>query len=180
MADPTPLQDIALIVFDVDGVLTDGTLTIDAKGQESKAFNLKDGFAMARARGAGLEVGVLSGRADEATRVRMERLGVKHVIRGSKDKGKDVAALAEAAGVPLAKTAFVGDDVLDLPAMAACGLSMCPADAVIDVRQRADRVLEASGGRGAAREAIELILRAENKWDAIVQDILAAGSATPQ
>lgn len=168
-----------MIVFDVDGVLTDGTLRIDADGRESKSFHLQDGFAMVRAQRAGLAVGVLSGRADEATRFRMERLGVPHVIRGSKDKGADLVALAERAGVALEHVAFVGDDVLDLPAMARCGLSLCPADAVADVRARVDRVLERPGGRGAAREAIELVLRAQGKWAAIVDAIVGGGEAAP-
>lgn len=181
-AKPTPTReatafaDIELIVFDVDGVLTDGTLHLHPDGGQSKSFHLRDGLAMVQAKKAGLEVAIVSGRADEATRHRMERLGIELMIRGSDDKGRDVKAIAERAGVSLGRTAFVGDDLLDLPAMRVCGLAMCPADAATDVRQRVDRVLETPGGRGAAREAIELILRARGLWDGIVQRLADPGN----
>lgn len=165
---PTELADIDIIVFDVDGVLTDGTLHLHPDGGQSKSFHLRDGLAMVQARRVGLEVAICSGRADDATLQRMNRLGLELVILGSKDKGADVADLAERAGVPLAKTAFVGDDLLDLPAMRRVGLAMCPADAAGDVKQRVHRVLETPGGYGVAREAIEAILQARGLWEGIV------------
>ncbi|MFW5682939.1 MAG: KdsC family phosphatase [Phycisphaeraceae bacterium] len=167
-SSPTDLADIELIVFDVDGVLTDGTLHIHPDGGQSKSFHLRDGLAIVQARKAGLEVAICSGRADDATLHRMNRLGVELVIRGSKDKGADVTKLAKQAGVALANTAFVGDDLLDLPAMRRVGLAMCPADAAEDVRQRVHRVLQTPGGYGVAREAIEAILKARGLWEGIV------------
>jgi 3-deoxy-D-manno-octulosonate 8-phosphate phosphatase (KDO 8-P phosphatase) len=173
--EPTPVAEIEMIVFDVDGVLTDGTLHIHPDGGQSKSFHLRDGLAIVQARKVGLEVGVLSGRADDATLHRMQRLGVEHMVRGSDHKGRDLEAMAEAAGVALSRVAFVGDDLLDLPAMAVCGLAMCPADAATDVRERVDRMLQTPGGYGAAREAIELVLRAKGRWDEVVNR-LAAGA----
>lgn len=172
---PTEMADIELIVFDVDGVLTDGTLHIHPDGGQSKSFHLHDGLAIVQARRVGLEVAICSGRADDATLHRMNRLGVELMIRGSKDKGTDVAELAKRAGVPRAKTAFVGDDLLDLPAMRRVGLAMCPADAAGDVKHRVHRVLDTSGGHGVAREAIEAILRARGLWEGIVQRLSGEG-----
>lgn len=166
---PADLADIELIVFDVDGVLTDGTLHIHPDGGQSKSFHLRDGLAIVQARKVGLEVAICSGRADDATLHRMNRLGVERMIRGSKDKGADVTELAKQSGVPLAKTAFVGDDLLDLPAMRNVGLAMCPADAAEDVKRRVHRVLDTPGGYGVAREAIEAILQARGLWQSIVQ-----------
>jgi len=162
------LKEIQLIVFDVDGVLTDGGLYLDDDGRQMKKFNVRDGLGIKLAQGQGLQVGVLTGKVSEVVHHRMNELGIKHYIQGSKDKGTDVHAIEEMAGVPLANTAYVGDDLIDLPAFAKVGYPIAVGDARPEVKAAAQFVTQARGGDGAAREAIEHILKAQDKWDAVL------------
>jgi len=159
---------IKLIIFDVDGVLTDGGLYLNDAGQQMKRFNVNDGLGIKLAQKAGIEVAVLTGKVSEVVHHRMTELGIEHYIQGSRDKGADVHAIEKMAGVSLDQTAYMGDDLIDLPAFAKVGYPMAPANATDEVKAAAMFITNKSGGHGAAREAIEHILKAQGKWDGIV------------
>ena len=162
------IADIKLLVFDVDGVLTDGRLYFSARGEELKAFNARDGAGIKCLMRAGVECAFLSGRESAVAAARAAELGVKHVVGGAKDKLPALRELLAELGLAPAQAAFVGDDQVDLPAMRECGWSACPADAVREVREAADYVAALPGGRGAAREIIEHLLKEQGRWPAIL------------
>lgn len=165
MTDPNPIR---LIVFDVDGVLTDGAITYHKDGGESKNFHTKDGLGLRAAMQSGVKVAIVTARSSDIVARRMNELGIKDVVQGCKDKAKEVGRLADALGVALEDTAYLGDDLVDLPAMNRVGYPMAVADAAAELRDMAAYVTELPGGRGAAREAVEHILKAQSKWDAVV------------
>jgi 3-deoxy-D-manno-octulosonate 8-phosphate phosphatase (KDO 8-P phosphatase) len=164
---------IRLFLFDVDGVLTDGTVVMHADGSESKGFHIRDGAAIVWAQRAGLPVGLISARSSGATAHRAAQLAVRIVEQGVKSKLKTYEQIARDARVSDENVAYMGDDLLDLPVLARVGLSAAPADAAAEVRERVDWVATVAGGRGAARELIELVLRAQQRWDAVVSQYLA-------
>ncbi|MEM8739753.1 MAG: HAD hydrolase family protein [Planctomycetota bacterium] len=159
---------VQLMVFDVDGVLTDGAITYHGGGAESKNFHTKDGLGLRAAVSSGLKVAVITARSSEVVTRRMAELGVRDVVQGCRDKAKEVTRLADALGVALGRTAYLGDDLVDLPAMDRVGYPMAVADAAAELRAVAAYVTELPGGRGAAREAVEHVLRAQGKWAAVV------------
>jgi 3-deoxy-D-manno-octulosonate 8-phosphate phosphatase (KDO 8-P phosphatase) len=161
-------RGIKLILLDVDGVLTDGTVIMHGDGTESKGFHIRDGAAMVWAGQAGIPVGLLSARMSAATAQRAAQLGIRIVSQGVADKAAEFDRLAAAAGVQDDAVAYMGDDLLDLPVFARAGLAGAPADAAEDVRTRAHWVSSAAGGRGAVRQFIELILRAQDRWDPLL------------
>lgn len=156
------------LLFDVDGVLTDGRLLYGALGELWKVFHVRDGLGLRLAREAGLKTGLLSGRANEAVTFRAAELSFDAVILDRSDKDQAFAELLAAQGTSPERVAYVGDDLLDLPILTRCGLSFAPADAMPDVRERVDRVLTLPGGAGAAREMVEVVLRARGDWDRLV------------
>jgi 3-deoxy-D-manno-octulosonate 8-phosphate phosphatase (KDO 8-P phosphatase) len=160
---------VKLILLDVDGVLTDGSVLMHGDGTESKAFHIRDGAAMVWAAQLGIPVGLLSARSSTATAQRAAQLGIRMVSQGVADKASEFARLAAAAGVAEEAVAYMGDDLLDLPVFARAGLTGAPADAAADVRARAHWVSTVPGGRGAVREFIEMILRAQDRWDGLVR-----------
>ncbi len=164
---------IRLILFDVDGVLTDGKVVMHADGSESKVFDIKDGTAIVWAQRAGLTVGFLSARTSAATAQRAAQLGVALVHQGVPSKLEAYEEMI--AGLPLddEQVAYMGDDILDLPVLSRVGLSAAPHDAVGEVCSRVHFVSRAGGGDGAARDLIEVVLRAQDRWDAIVAGYLA-------
>ena len=159
---------IRLLLFDVDGVLTDGRVVVHADGTESKAFGIRDGIAIVWAQRAGLQVGFLSARTSATTPHRAAQLGVTIVHQGVPKKLQGYERIVADARVTDAEVAYMGDDIVDLAVLARVGLSAAPADAVAQVRSTVDWVSSAKGGRGAARELIETVLRAQGRWDAIV------------
>lgn len=159
---------IKLLAFDVDGTLTDGSLTFDGEGRLYQTFNVRDGFAFVAARRAGLTIAWISGRASPVAERRFEELGLHHCILACADKAAAMQELQEKLGVTREECCFVGDDLPDLPAFAHCGLNIAVADAVPEVMERAHWVTQARGGRGAAREVIEKVLGAQNHWDVLV------------
>ncbi len=165
MPDPA---DIRLLVLDVDGVLTDGGLYYGPGDVELKRFDIKDGFAIRAAQRVGLHVAILTARQSDAVARRGAELGIEHVIQGSQDKARDVRRIATASGVPLHEAAFMGDDLVDLPAMRQVGYPMTVADAADEVKQAAELITEKPGGRGAVREGIEHLLKAQGKWEKVV------------
>jgi 3-deoxy-D-manno-octulosonate 8-phosphate phosphatase (KDO 8-P phosphatase) len=163
-------RNIRALVLDVDGVLTDAGLYYGPRGEALKRFSARDGFAIKLAQREGIGIAILSGRIAPPLRARLADLGIAEtmVVQGSRDKRGDLLVLARKLGVPVEHVAFMGDDLGDLPALAVAGLAACPADAVAEVRQRCQLVTEASSGRGAVRELIELLLEARGRWDDIV------------
>ena len=164
---------IKLLLFDVDGVLTDGKIQMHADGSESKTFDIKDGTGIVWAQRAGLTVGILSARNSAATSQRAAQLGITLIHQGVKSKLETYDQIADSLLLEDEQVAYMGDDVLDLPVLMRVGLAAAPADAVEAVRSRVHWVSRCQGGAGAARELIELILRAQGRWDALVSSYLS-------
>ncbi|HOC19137.1 MAG TPA: phenylphosphate carboxylase subunit delta [Vicinamibacterales bacterium] len=175
-SDDTTLQRqaarVRLLLFDVDGVLTDGRILVHPDGTESKSFSIRDGTGIVWAHRAGLRTGLLSGRHSPATAVRAGQLGIPIVRHQRGDKLEVFEGLLRDEGTEAEAVAFMGDDLLDLPVLLRVGLSAAPADADPEVVRRVDWVSRHPGGRGAARELIELVLRAQGKWDGVLEGYL--------
>ncbi len=152
---------VRLVIFDVDGVLTDGGLLFDAKGRELKMFSARDGHGIKMLQASGVGVAVLSGRRSEAVRRRMKGLGVRHVQQGLKTKLPAYEALREALRLAPEEIAYAGDDVIDVPVMRRVGLAIAVQDAHPLVKEQAHLVTALPGGRGAGREACEFIMAAQ-------------------
>jgi 3-deoxy-D-manno-octulosonate 8-phosphate phosphatase (KDO 8-P phosphatase) len=168
---------ISLVLFDVDGVLTDGKILLHADGSESKQFDIKDGTAIVWAQRLGLTVGFLSARVSAATSQRARQLGVTLLHQGVASKLDTYHQILDDLRIVDSQVAYMGDDVLDLAVLSRAGLAAAPADAAPDVRARVHWSSAARGGDGAARELIELVLRAQGKWDRIVASYLAEAEA---
>ena len=149
-----------LVAFDIDGVFTDGRFYLSDDGIESKAFNTQDGFGIRRLIGAGFEVAVISGRHSAAVGKRMEELGVRHVILGTRDKVADFDELIARLGIDASECAYVGDDIPDLSLLDKVGYPIAVANAVEEVRDFCDYTTKAAGGYGAVREVCDLVLAA--------------------
>ena len=165
---------IKLMLFDVDGVLTDGKILLHADGTESKRFDIRDGISMVWAQRAGIRVGFLSARHSPVTTERAAQLGITIVHNGVRvSKLETYEEILREQSVADDEVAYMGDDVLDLPVLLRAGLSAAPADAVDDVRSRVNWVTPSAGGCGAARELVELVLRAQGKWEPLVSAFVA-------
>jgi 3-deoxy-D-manno-octulosonate 8-phosphate phosphatase (KDO 8-P phosphatase) len=158
------------VLFDVDGVLTDGKILLHFDGNESKQFDIKDGTGIVMAQRAGLIVGFLSARTSAATTQRAAQLGVTLVYQGVAGKLEAYERILGERLIEDAEVAYMGDDVVDLPVLARVGLAAAPADAREEVRSRVHWVSRAPGGHGAARDLIEVILRAQDKWDGLLKE----------
>jgi 3-deoxy-D-manno-octulosonate 8-phosphate phosphatase (KDO 8-P phosphatase) len=170
-------KHIKLILFDVDGVLTDGTVQIHANGTESKTFGIRDGIAMVWAQRAGITIGFLSARLSPTTPHRAAQLGVTLVYHGVQSKLATYEQILMDRNLQDSDVAYMGDDVVDLAVLARAGLSTAPADAVDEVRSRVHWVSSANAGSGAARELIELVLKAQNLWEDVIAAYLNEPSA---
>ncbi len=164
----TRARRVRLLLFDVDGVLTNGKILLHADGSESKQFDIRDGTAIVLAERAGLRTGLLSARHSAATTERAAQLRIPVVRQGAADKLEAFGEILRSESLSEADVAYMGDDLLDLPVLARAGLSAAPADAVDEVRQRVAWVSGRRGGDGAVRELVELVLRAQGRWDALV------------
>lgn len=156
-------RDLRLAVFDVDGVLTDGRLYLLPDGQELKVFDARDGLGLKLLMRSGVEVAIISGRSSSVVEERIRSLGIKHLYQGYEDKLPVFERLLETTATPAAQAAFTGDDVLDIPVIAAAGLGFSVADAHPEVRKIADHVTANGGGRGAAREICDLLISARQE-----------------
>jgi len=154
---------VRLAIFDVDGVMTDGTIYIGGAGEAFKAFNILDGHGIKMLQDAGVAAAIISGRASEAVARRAAELTIRHVVQGAGDKLAAFDALTAQLGVEPAACAFMGDDLPDLPVMRHCGFAVSVPNAVEAVRSAAHYVTRAPGGRGAVREMCELVLRAQGQ-----------------
>ena len=160
---------IRLAIFDVDGVLTDGSLYFTDGGEEIKAFNSQDGHGMKMLRESGVELAIITGRTSRCVELRANNLGVGLLFQGVSDKALAYAVLLAARGLDATATAYMGDDVVDLPVLRRCGLALTVPAAPLAVKQWADYVTRAQGGRGAAREACELIMHAQGSLERQIQ-----------
>ncbi len=163
---------VKLAAFDVDGVLTDGTLYLTDGGEEIKGFNSLDGHGMKMLRESGVELAIITGRTSRIVELRAKNLGIELLYQGVVDKARAFAELLAARGIDAAAASYMGDDVVDLPVLTRCGLAIAVPEAPLIVRQHAHYVTRASGGRGAAREACELIMHAQGSLDARLQTYL--------
>jgi len=157
------IQKIKLIVLDVDGVLTDGSLYYHKDGEAIKRFHVRDGQGIKLAQAYDIEFAIISGRECEIVKNRFTELGIKHIYQHCHDKGKRIKLLAAEVGVELEEIAYIGDDILDVPPMEIVGLSVCPKDAHPSCLNRAKLVTELPGGEGCVRELIDLILKEQGK-----------------
>ena len=187
-------RKIKLLLFDVDGVLTDGKLfflpdhedgrqnadrptQLTAQGSiEFKGFHAHDGVAVSLARIAGLRTGLITKRFSETVALRSRDLKLEFVRQGSQDKGTALEEIAREAGLTLAEVAFVGDDIVDLTAMRAGGLAIAVKNARAEVKAEADYVTPHAGGEGALRDAVEFILKAQGKWKKAMEDYIGGKS----
>jgi 3-deoxy-D-manno-octulosonate 8-phosphate phosphatase (KDO 8-P phosphatase) len=166
------LSDIKLLVMDVDGVLTDGTIAIGADGTETKFFNSLDGHGIRMWRRAGLKVALISGRAADAVDHRAKDLGVEYVFQDCHDKLPVLQKLLETEALSANQVACIGDDLTDLPMLRHVGFAAAVAGAVDELKQHVDYVTTRPGGRGAVREVIELILKNTGKWQQLMKRYL--------
>lgn len=163
------LAAVRVLLLDVDGVLTDGSIVYPADGREIKCFHAKDGLGIRLLMDAGIQVGIVTGRSSEALVHRCRNLGITLIFDGVKDKGAVLEEVLARTGATPEETAFAGDDLPDIPLMRRVGFSAAVADAHEAVRQEADMVTLREGGKGAVREICEAILKARGSWEKIVE-----------
>jgi len=156
---------IRAIVFDIDGVMTDGRLYRDDSGQEIKAFHSRDGLGLKGLMRFGFTVVALTARSSNLVQVRMRELGIENLLQGREDKGAAFGEILTRTGLAAAQVAYMGDDLVDWPAMCQAGLKLCPGDADEWIIEQTDYATRAEGGRGAAREAAELLLAGHGLLD---------------
>jgi len=165
---------IKLLLMDCDGVLTDGRVWVFESGEEQKGFHTRDGLGIDLWHRAGLKSGIISGRNSSAVESRARSLGMSFIRQGCEDKRNAFAETLAQAKVTNAEVAFIGDDLNDIPLMMQSGFGIAVADAAFEAREQAQYVTEARGGFGAVRETVELILKAQGRWDELVKRYLAA------
>jgi len=163
------VRAIKMLILDVDGVLTDGRITYSDDGREYKSFNVKDGHGIKLMMRAGIEVAVITARSSVIVERRCKELGIKHLYQGAITKLVVYEELLGKQGVDPLETAYIGDDVIDLPVLKRVGFSAAPSDGLAEVRAAVDCVTEAPGGGGAAREVIEIILKIQGKWEGVTE-----------
>jgi 3-deoxy-D-manno-octulosonate 8-phosphate phosphatase (KDO 8-P phosphatase) len=169
---------VKLLLMDCDGVLTDGRITLLENGDEEKSFHTRDGHGLVLLHRAGLQSGIISGRTSSLVERRARDLGIAYVRQGTWDKIKDFDEVLAAAGVEENDTAYVGDDVTDIPLMHRCGFAVAVADATAETRAAAHYTTTLPGGFGAIREVCELILKAQGRWPELMQRYTKQGQVT--
>lgn len=166
------LKHIKLLICDVDGVLTDGSIIYHDNGTETKTFNVKDGLGIRLLMAAGIAVYIVTGRCSGALYSRCKNLGIDHIFDNVEDKAKVFDRILDRSGVSGSDVAFIGDDLPDLSLMKMVGLPIAVGDAHELVLKHADMVTSATGGNGAVREVCEAILKAQGVWDTLVERFL--------
>lgn len=160
------LRTVRLLLLDVDGVLTDGSIIYSDAGAETKIFHVKDGLGIRMLQRAGVEVGIVTGRRSDALRHRCRNLDIGLLFDGVEDKGAALSPILQKTGLAAGETAFMGDDLPDLPIMTQVGTAIAVADAALEVIAAAHMVTDRPGGKGAVREAAEALLKARGAWEA--------------
>lgn len=158
------LENINTFIFDVDGVLTDGSLLVTEQGELLRKMNIKDGLGLKLAKDKGFNVVIISGGSSEGVKIRLNKLGVTEVHLNVKDKLSVFHTILDKLHISASDCIYMGDDLPDLEVMSKCGLKACPADAVWEVMEEADIICKTKGGEGCARELIEMVLKAQAKW----------------
>jgi 3-deoxy-D-manno-octulosonate 8-phosphate phosphatase (KDO 8-P phosphatase) len=171
MMNDNKCKNIKLMLFDVDGVLTDGGIIYNGDGNEIKVFNVRDGLGIRLLMKAGIQVGIVTGRSSDALRHRCQNLGITLVYEGVRDKGALLNEIVEITGFHSEEIAFMGDDLPDLPIMRKAGLSIAVADAHEKVIEQADMVTHLKGGAGAVREVCEKILKSQGRWSNLMEQL---------
>lgn len=161
------ILSVRLVIFDVDGVLTDGGITIHDDGSESKTFDVKDGHGIKLLQRSGLQAALISGRFCASVEHRAKGLGIEHVYQGIHRKVEAYEKIKAATGLEDRHMAYVGDDLIDIPVMRRVGFAVCVQDAVDHVKPFAHYVTQRPGGKGAAREICELILQVQGLWEGV-------------
>jgi 3-deoxy-D-manno-octulosonate 8-phosphate phosphatase (KDO 8-P phosphatase) len=161
-------RKIKMLILDCDGVLTDGRILITADGDEMKSFDVKDGHAIVMFHRAGFRSGIISGRKSAVVQKRVNELGIHHLHEMAWVKTEPYEAILAEEGLRDEAICYVGDDVVDIPLLRRAGLAVAVADAVDEVKAYSHFVTKREGGRGAVREVIELILKAQDKWDELM------------
>ena len=159
------MRKVKVLILDVDGVLTDGRIIISDDGQETKCFDVRDGHGLKMIQRAGIEVVFLTGRKSQVVAHRARELGVDRVYQGALDKLAVFQEILAQGGLVAEQTAYMGDDIVDLPVLRRAGFSVAVRDSHVEVLQTVDLVTQNPGGRGAVREVCELILKAQGKWE---------------
>lgn len=159
------LADITTFIFDVDGVLTDGSVTVTTDGEMLRTMNIKDGFALKTAIDAGFKICIISGGSNEGVRKRLEGLGIKDIFLGAHNKIEQLNAYLNTHSVTPEQTLYMGDDIPDYPVMKLVGLPCCPQDAAPEIKTISKYISHKDGGKGAVRDVIEQVLKVQDKWN---------------
>ncbi|MGB9712907.1 MAG: KdsC family phosphatase [Dissulfurimicrobium sp.] len=167
---------IRLFISDVDGVLTDGSIVYNAKGEQIHAFNVQDGFGLKLLKRAGIEVALISSRTSMAVEKRAMELSIERVFQGRTEKMTVYKTILAELGIKDEDAAYIGDDWADLPLLKRVGLSVAVSDAAYPLHDHVDYVTQRGGGKGAVREVCDLILKAQNKWGVFLNEDLNLGS----
>lgn len=158
------LEHITTFIFDVDGVLTDGSVTIMTNGDMLRDMNVKDGYAMKQALNQGFNICIISGGSNEGVRHRLNYLGVKDVYLSAHQKLEPLHEYTKKNNIDLKNVLYMGDDIPDVPVLKVVGLPTCPQDAVIEVKGHSNYISHKNGGKGAVRDVIEQVLKVQGKW----------------
>jgi 3-deoxy-D-manno-octulosonate 8-phosphate phosphatase (KDO 8-P phosphatase) len=160
------LEHITTFIFDVDGVLTDGTVTVTTSGEMLRKMNIKDGYAIKTAIDKGFNVCVISGGSNEGVRVRLRGLGVTDIYLGAHNKIEQLDEYLDIYNIKAENVLYMGDDIPDLPVMKLIGLPCCPQDAAPEIKAVSHYISHKNGGKGAVRDVIEQVLKVQDKWEA--------------
>lgn len=158
------LEHITTFVFDVDGVLTDGTVSVLTNGEMLRTMNVKDGYAIRSAVDKGYNLCIISGGKNEGVRIRLEGLGIKDIYLGAKNKIEQLDDYLTANDIKSENVLYMGDDIPDYPVMKGIGLPCCPQDAVPEIKSISKYISHKKGGKGAVRDVIEQVLKVQGKW----------------
>lgn len=162
------IEPVALLILDVDGVLTDGKIIIDDLGNETKHFNVRDGHGLKMLIRTGIEVILITGRTSKVVEHRARELGIREVYQGARDKVEILEKILDRKEISGKRVAYVGDDIVDIPVFKRVGFSVAVADASEYAKESADYTTEGKGGQGAVRELCEIILKVQGKWNDVI------------
>ncbi len=163
------MQSIELILSDVDGVMTDGGITYDNQGIETKTFHVRDGMGIKLWQKTGHRFGVITARSSHIVKLRMDELGVDFIRQGTEQKLSAAQQIIDELQLDPSNVCYIGDDLTDVGLMKSSGMSASVADAADDVKKVADYVTKSAGGKGAIRELIEMILKSQKRWNELLQ-----------
>ncbi|MDO5968211.1 HAD-IIIA family hydrolase [Flavivirga aquimarina] len=159
------LEHITTFIFDVDGVLTDGTVTVTSSGEMLRKMNIKDGYALKTAVDMGYNVCIISGGSNEGVRKRLQGLGISNIYLGAHNKIEQLDEYLNNNDIKSENVLYMGDDIPDFPVMQRIGLPCCPQDAVPEIKNISKYISHKKGGKGAVRDVIEQVLKVQEKWN---------------